>query len=46
MKLSKSSKSRPDKKSKPVEVKTDSEDEEDVLLTREQEQSRKVSEEK
>ncbi|KAH8363929.1 hypothetical protein KR084_000620 [Drosophila pseudotakahashii] len=46
MKLSKSSKGRADKKSKPVEEKTDSEDEEDVLMTREQEQSRKVSEEK
>ncbi|XP_050742260.1 spliceosome-associated protein CWC27 homolog isoform X2 [Drosophila biarmipes] len=46
MKLSKRSKSRPEQKSKPVEEKTDSEDEEDVLLTREEEQSRKVSEEK
>jgi len=46
MKLSKSSKSRPDKKSKPVKVNTDFEDEEDVLLIREEEQSRKVSEEK
>jgi len=40
MKLSKSSKSRTDKKSKPVEEKIDSEDEEDVLLRRDQERSR------
>ncbi|EDV51465.1 spliceosome-associated protein CWC27 homolog [Drosophila erecta] len=46
MKLSKRSKSGPDKKAQPVEEKTDSDDDEDVLLTREEEQSRKVSEEK
>jgi len=40
MRLSKSSKSRTEKKSKPVEEKTDSEDEENVLLRREQERSR------
>eukprot|EP00099_Drosophila_melanogaster_P021316 NP_648508.1 uncharacterized protein Dmel_CG10907 [Drosophila melanogaster] len=46
MKLSKRSKSGADKKVQPVEEKSDSEDDEDVLLTREEEQSRKVSEEK
>jgi len=38
--LSKSSKSRTEKKSKPDEEKTDSEDEEDVLLRRDHERSR------
>ncbi|XP_017080156.2 spliceosome-associated protein CWC27 homolog [Drosophila eugracilis] len=46
MKLSKHTKNRPEKKTKPIQEKTDSEDEEDVLMTREQEQSRKVLEEK
>lgn len=46
MKLAKSSKSRPERKAK-VEEKTDSDSgEEDVLMTREQEESRKISEKK
>ncbi|KAH8239864.1 hypothetical protein KR032_008822 [Drosophila birchii] len=46
MKLAKSSKNRSEKKAKPVVEKTDSEGEEDVLMTREQEESRKISEKK
>lgn len=45
-KLSKGSSSRSDKKIKEVVAESDSDDDEDVLMTREQEQSRKILEEK
>ncbi|XP_017095223.2 spliceosome-associated protein CWC27 homolog [Drosophila bipectinata] len=45
-KLSKGSKSRSEKKVKEVVEESDSDDDEDVLMTREKEQSRKISEEK
>lgn len=45
-KLSKGSSSRSDKKIKEVVEESDSDDDQDVLMTREKEQSRKISEEK